>query len=169
MSSMTWARADLLSIGPIRTKLTGILIIIHAYSVTIMHLQMTALQWRHNECDRVSNHRRLDCLLKRLFRRKLKKTSKFHVTGLCERNPPVTGGSPHKGPVRRKMLTCDDVIMLVYGAISFTGGELPSTFSPLCYSHTPPPFFLASSKHHWHDLQHLSCDTKWNKNPYRWT
>ena len=32
------------------------------------------LQWRHNERDGVSNHRRLDCLLNRLFRRTLMKT-----------------------------------------------------------------------------------------------
>ena len=54
----------------------------------------TSLLWRHNERDSVSNHRRLDCLLNRLFRRRLKKTSKFRVIGLCERNPPVTGGFP---------------------------------------------------------------------------
>ena len=49
-----------------------------------------ALEWRHNERDSVSNHRLLGCLLKRLFRRRSKKTSKLRVTGLCERNPPVT-------------------------------------------------------------------------------
>ena len=41
-----------------------------------------------------SNRRRLGCLLNHLFRRKLKKTSKFRVTGLCEGNPPVTDGFP---------------------------------------------------------------------------
>ena len=40
----------------------------------------------------VSNHRRLDYLLNRLFKRRSKKTSKAHVTGLCEGKPPVTGG-----------------------------------------------------------------------------
>ena len=49
-----------------------------------------ALQWRHDEGDGVSNHRRLDYLLSRLFRRISKKTSKFRATGLCEGNPPVT-------------------------------------------------------------------------------
>ena len=34
------------------------------------------LQWRHNEPDCVSNHRRLDCLLNRLIRRRSKKTLK---------------------------------------------------------------------------------------------
>ena len=52
---------------------------------------MMALQWRHNERDGVSNHRRIDGLLNRLFRRRSKKTSKLHVTGLCEENSPMTG------------------------------------------------------------------------------
>ena len=50
------------------------------------------LQWRNNDRDGLSNQRRLDCLLKRLFRRRSKKTSKLRVTGLCEGNPPVTCG-----------------------------------------------------------------------------
>ena len=53
-----------------------------------------SLQWRHNERDGVSNHRCLDGLLNRLFRRRSKKTSKLRVTGLCERNSPVTGEFP---------------------------------------------------------------------------
>ena len=48
-------------------------------------------QWRHNESDGISNHRRLDCLLNRLFRHRSKKTSKLHVTGRCEGNSPGTG------------------------------------------------------------------------------
>ena len=51
-------------------------------------------QWRHNERDGVSNHQCLHCLLNHLFRRRSKKTSKLRVTGLCEGNPPVTGGFP---------------------------------------------------------------------------
>ena len=53
-----------------------------------------SLQWRHNECNGVSNHRRLDCLLNRLFRRRTKKTSKLRVAGLCVGNSPVTGEFP---------------------------------------------------------------------------
>ena len=53
-----------------------------------------ALQWRYNERDDVSNHRRLDCLLNRLFRRISKKMSKLRVTGLCEWNSPMTGELP---------------------------------------------------------------------------
>ena len=52
------------------------------------------LQWRHNEHGGVSNHRRLDCLVNRLFRRRSKKTLKLRVAGLCEENPAVTGGVP---------------------------------------------------------------------------
>ena len=47
-----------------------------------------------HERDGASNHRRLDCLLNRLFRCRSKKTSNLHVPGLCEGNPPVIGGFP---------------------------------------------------------------------------
>ena len=53
-----------------------------------------ALEWRHNEHDGVSNHRRFGSLLNRLFRRGSKKTSKLRVTGLYEGNSPVTGEFP---------------------------------------------------------------------------
>ena len=53
-----------------------------------------SLQWRHNEHDGISNHWRLDCLLRRLFKHRSQKTSKLYLTGLCEENPPVTGGFP---------------------------------------------------------------------------
>ena len=64
---------------------------------------------RHNGRDGVSNHRPHHCLLNRLFRRRSKKTSKLHVTGLCAGNSPVN--SQHKWPVTRKMFPFDDVIM----------------------------------------------------------
>ena len=53
-----------------------------------------SLRWRHNEGDGVSNHQPHDCLLKRFFRRRSKKTSKLRVTGLCAWNSPVTGEFP---------------------------------------------------------------------------
>ena len=53
-----------------------------------------SLQWRHNGRDSVSNHQPHDCLLNGLFRRRSKKTSKLHVTGLCVRNSPGTGEFP---------------------------------------------------------------------------
>ena len=52
------------------------------------------LRWRHNGHDSVSNHQPHDCLLKRLFRRRSKKTSKLRVTGLCAGNSPGTGEFP---------------------------------------------------------------------------
>ena len=52
------------------------------------------LQWHHNERHGVSNHRRHDCFLSRLFRCRSKKTSKPCVTGLCEGNSLVTGEFP---------------------------------------------------------------------------
>ena len=52
---------------------------------------MKPLQWRHNDRDGVSYHRRLNCLRNRLFRCISQKTSKLCVTGLCVRNSPVTG------------------------------------------------------------------------------
>ena len=71
------------------------------------------LQWRHNERDGASKHRRLDCLLNRSFRRRSEKTSKLRVTGLCEGNSPVAGEFPaHKGPITRKTFPFDDVIMV---------------------------------------------------------
>ena len=45
-----------------------------------------ALQRRHNECDGISNHQRLDGLLNCLFRQRSKKSSKLHLTGLCEQS-----------------------------------------------------------------------------------
>ena len=71
------------------------------------------LQWRHSGRDSVSNRQPYDCLLNGLFRRRSKKTSKPRVTGLWARWPV---NSPHKGPVMRKMIPFDDVIM----NISFT-------------------------------------------------
>ena len=62
--------------------------------LSLHHHIYTALHWRHNESDSVSNHQRLDCLLNRLFRRRSKKISKLHVPGLCEWKPQMTGGFP---------------------------------------------------------------------------
>ena len=50
------------------------------------------LQRRQNGRDGVPKHQPHYCLLNRLFRRRLKKTSKLPVTGLC--NSPVTGEFP---------------------------------------------------------------------------
>ena len=96
----------------------------------------TSLQWHDNEHHGVSNHRLLDGLLNRLFRRTSKKTSKLHVTGLCEGNSSVTGNSPHKGQVTRNMISFDNVIM-VYIVCSNTGTKCTRVFlSTLSTIHT---------------------------------
>ena len=71
-----------------------------------------SLQWRYNEHDGVSNHQPHDCLLKRLFRRRSKETSKPCVTGLCVGNSPVTCEFPTQGPAMRQMFPFDNVIMI---------------------------------------------------------
>ena len=76
------------------------------------HRDVLALQRRHNECDGVSNHRRLDGLLNRLFRRISKKTSKPRVTGLCEGNSPMTGEFPAQRASNAENVSIDDVIMV---------------------------------------------------------
>ena len=53
-----------------------------------------SLLWRHNEHHDVSIHQPHDCLLKRLFRHRSKKTLKLRVIGLCARNSPGAGEFP---------------------------------------------------------------------------
>ena len=82
-----------------------------SYEIEVdQHVSITS-QWRHNGRDSVSNHQPHGCLLIRLFRRRSKKTSKLCVTGLCAGNSPGPVNSPRKGPVMRKMVPFDDVIM----------------------------------------------------------
>ena len=61
------------------------------YGNRVIYYWYISIQWRHNERDSVSNHRRLDYLLNCLFRRSSKKPSKLRVTGLCEGSPPTAG------------------------------------------------------------------------------
>ena len=67
--------------------------IFHYISWDTMHDMTTIvpLQWRHNERDSVSNHRHHDRLFNGLFKLRSKKPSELRITGLCERNSPVTG------------------------------------------------------------------------------
>ena len=69
------------------------------------------LQWRHNARDGVLNHQPHDCLLNHLFRRRSKKTSKFHVTGpLCGE---FTGHREFPTQRVSKMFPFDDVIIKI--------------------------------------------------------
>ena len=70
-----------------------------------------SLQWRHNECNSVSNHQPHDCLLNCLFRRRSKKTLKLRVTVQRINCWPVK--STHKGPATRKISPSHDVIMML--------------------------------------------------------
>ena len=84
----------------------------------------STLYWRHNERDEVSNHRRFDCLLNRLFRCRLTKISNLCVTGLCEWNLPVTGGfSPEKAS-NAEMFPFEDVITNKLKILGFEGYSL---------------------------------------------
>ena len=74
-------------------------------------INITSLQWRHNEHNRVPNHQPHDCLLNRLFRRRSKKTSKLRVTGLCAGNSSETGQFPAQMGSNAEMFPFDDVIV----------------------------------------------------------
>ena len=78
------------------------------WSSPLMHIYVTRPRSISPARCRSSNLKK--CLLHRLFMHRSKKTSKLRVTGLCEGNSPVTGESPHKGPVTRKVFPFDDVI-----------------------------------------------------------
>ena len=75
------------------------------------HGMPCTLQWRHNERDGVSNHRRLDCVQTVCSgvdqRKHQRSTSLAFVRGI--HRWPVN--SPHKEPVTRKMFPYDHVIM----------------------------------------------------------
>ena len=72
-----------------------------------------SLQWRHNGCDGVSNHQPHHCLLNRLSstgQRKHQSSASLAFLPGIHRWPV---NSPHKGPVTRKLLPFDDVLMFV--------------------------------------------------------
>ena len=73
------------------------------------YLFKIVLQWRHNERDGISYHWRFDCLHTRLFRHRKHQSSAslLFVRGIHW--SPVN--SLHKGPVTRKMLPFDEVLM----------------------------------------------------------
>ena len=91
-------------------------------SIHWWYLRRCSLEWRHNELGGVSDHQPQDCLLKLLFRRRSKKTSKFRVAGVFVENSLVTGEFPHKGP----MFPFDDVIMLMVLSFGQIGNEILS-------------------------------------------
>ena len=86
---------------------------IHTLATNYRQFQVLSwtLQWRHDECDGVSNHRRFGCLLNRFTgadqRKNQSSASLAFVTGI--HRWPVD--YPHKGPITRKRFPFDDVTM----------------------------------------------------------
>ena len=80
---------------------------------SVVTFLLNSLQWRHNERDGVSIHRPHDYLLNRLFKRRLKKTSKLRSLAFVRGIHRWPVNSPHKGSVTWKMFLFDDVIMLI--------------------------------------------------------
>ena len=87
-------RSSLIHLLSIKSSLGFIVLMVRETKFWDCHFMVTiSLQWRHNKRHGVSNQRRLDCLLNRLFRR----------------TSPVD--SPHEGPVTRKKFPFDDAFM----------------------------------------------------------
>ena len=106
---------------------------------------VSALQWRHNGRDGVSNHQRLHCLLNCWFSRRFKKNKniKLRVTGLCVGHRwPVN--SPHKMPVTRKLFLLDAVITVCDWYLSFGvfGVQYSVYLSIACSASLPPNIWL---------------------------
>ena len=109
---------SLTDVDPERSRCVSLMATtLHLKCLTAKHLNSgricpCSLLWRHDGCDGVSHHQRLDCLPSRLFRFRSKKhqssASLGFVSGIHRR--PVN--SPHKGPATLKMFPFDDVIML---------------------------------------------------------
>ena len=85
-------------------------LVIEVYKSVTKSNHVYALQWCHNEHDRISNNQPHDCLLNHLFRRRSKKTSASltFVQGIHR----WLVNSPHNEPVTWKMFPSDDVIMI---------------------------------------------------------
>ena len=119
-------------------------------------LATNSLQWRHNERNGISNHQPHDCLLKRLFSHRSKKTSKLHVTGLCEGNSLVTG----EYPAQRASNTENVSIWWCHHESSITNSPLPTNHFKIAWSYWKdslsgvPDFFARNKILSGYDLSH---------------
>ena len=101
------------------------------------------LHWRHNGRNGISNHQAHDCLLKCLFRRRSKKTSKLRITGLCLGNTPVTGEFPTQRPSNAEnVFIWHDTFMSILNSMTLPpdsvyqdSNQSPQQCSLLCWSH----------------------------------
>ena len=78
------------------------------------------LQWRHNGCDGISNHQRLDAYSTVCSGTGQRKKSKICVTGLCEGNSPVTSEFPSQRASNAEIFPFDGVVMILCGG-SYVG------------------------------------------------
>ena len=102
-------------------------------SAKVCRLMCDPFQWRHYGTDGVSNHRRYDCLLNRVFRRRSRKISKLRATGLCTWNSLVTGEFP-----AQKASYADNVsIWWRHHALISTGLSLYTLSNCFAISHRP--------------------------------
>ena len=116
-------------------------------------LIISALRWRHNGRDSVSNHQPHDCLLNRLFRRRSKKTSKLCVTGPCAGNSPGTGEFPAQMASNAENVSIwwrhhGDPARAISQEVphqSFIEINLKDSYQNL-YSNLPRPIMMTSSK-----------------------
>ena len=91
----------------------------------LMQKKNIPLQWRHNERDAVSNHRRLDCLFGRLLSANQRKHQSSASLVFVRRIRRWPVNSSHKGPGTRKMFPFDGVNIPSH-AIGILGMKLVS-------------------------------------------
>ena len=103
------------------------------------------LRWRHNGRDGVSNHQPHACLLNRLFRRRLKKTSKFRVTGICVGNSPGTGDFPAQRASDAENVS----VWWRHHATHWPGVVMIPTFPPLHHKSCDGVGFMTTFRFHW--------------------
>ena len=104
----TWTDQENLSVGTIGTN------DFHSTRYIWKCRLQIALQWRYNGHDSVSNHQPHNCLLNHLFRRRQRNHQCFASLAFVRGIHRWPVNSPHKGPVTRKMIPFDDVIMVAH-------------------------------------------------------
>ena len=89
--------------------------------MALKHVWIIFLIWiyifHHSDATWAPWHLKLlatQLFVSQLVQAHIKKKSKLSPLALCEGNPPVTDGSPHRGPVMQKALTWYDIIMMIY-------------------------------------------------------
>ena len=118
-----------------------------------------------NDRHGVSNYRPIECLFIRLFRLTTKEHQRSALPALCEENPPVTGGSLHKGPVTRESFPFDGVIMLWYIPGAYLGW-LGTGRRPTSRTHVRG-WYLNNQRIKWNScLIWCSCKTCYTENRF---